>query len=103
MNLLLDSTDPTVAGVTWVLTFLLSTYIEGEKYANLRKALPVIAVLIAVFLRVVFALTMGNPLDWMLLARAFGSGAVAVLTHSQFREMVKLLVGSTVKPENPNS
>lgn len=86
-----DGTDPVVVVLTWFLTMLLGKLITRFTLDQYRAALPFAAVVLATGIRVGIDAVMGDPLTWATLARALAAGGVAVLSHSQLREVMKAL------------
>lgn len=80
----IDATDPMVVLLAWGLT-----YICGKASPKTRKVLPIVAVLVAVAVRSAMAAVEGEPLSMDVLMRALGAAGVAVLGHSQMREVAK--------------
>ena len=93
-----DSTDPTVVLLTWVLTWLVGKIVSGPKLKQIRHALPVVAVLLAIGLRAGIEASQGDELGLSTVFRGLAAGAAAVLGHSQLRELHKLLA----KPPQKN-
>lgn len=86
-----DGTDPLIALLSWGLVATIRRYAPKTWVTTLRRVAPVLAVLLAVFLRVTVDQLMGQPLTWDVALRALAAGAVAVLGHSQLRELAKAL------------
>lgn len=94
-----DVSDPLIVIITWGLTVLLSKLPEGSSFeARIRNFIPAIAVLLAVAVRSGIDAANGEPFTVGTLLRALAAGAVAVLTHSQFREVVKILAPEESPP-----
>ncbi len=97
MTVPFDLTDPIAAVNAWLLTALLR-HLAPEAWGRwLRPLTPILAVLLAVFVRTVFSAVSGEPLTVELLLRALAAGAIAVVAHSQFRELVKVGADKAVK------
>lgn len=87
----IDVTDPVTAAIAWLFTFIIGM-IPGEKLNPvIRSVLPIVAVLMGLLVRTVFDFVQGEPLTASLVFRGLAAGAVAVLGHSQFRELLKYL------------
>lgn len=89
-----DATDPAVMLLAWLLTALVKRaepWLEklGLAPAFLRASLPAIAVLMAVAIRASIVAVQGEPFSWDVLLRALAAGAMAVMVHSQVREVKK--------------
>lgn len=94
MEATLDATDPLVIFTTWALTQIVGNLFDLTERPKLRVALPAIAVLIAVLIRVTGATwTEGwaEGFAWPVLWCGLVDGAIAVLGHSQLREVLKLV------------
>jgi len=85
-----DMTDPTVAALAWALTTGAGKIFNLTNKPHLRATLPVVAVLLAVGVRSGADLVSGGTFDFATLVRGVAAGAVAVVTHSQFRELFKM-------------
>lgn len=90
-NISVDGTDPVVVVLTWLLTMILGKMIERFGLDEYRAALPAAAVVLATGIRIAIEAAMGDPLSIATVLRALAAGAVAVASHSQFREVFKLL------------
>lgn len=98
MTVPFDYTDPIAVINVWVLTWLIRRL--APKHATwTRKLTPIIAVLVAVFLRAGCAVFCGEPFSWDVVLRALAAGATAVLAHSQLRELVKASAKDALEPE----
>ena len=84
-----DATDPLVVAITWVLTQVAAKFLTAGKWERYRAALPTIALFIAVGARAALDALSGEALTGESLLRALGAAGVAVLAHSQGREVVK--------------
>jgi hypothetical protein len=89
-NFGVDASDPIVIMVSWGLTLIAGKFMKGD-FEKFRRFLPMVAVMSAVAIRSGMAAAQGHELDIHMLARAVGAGAVAVFSHSQFREFQKAL------------
>lgn len=89
MTIPFDITDPLAAINAWLLTALIRRFAPAE-WSWLRPLTPILAVLMAVFIRAAFAAVTGEEVTWDTLLRALAAGSAAVLAHSQFRELVKV-------------
>ena len=85
----LDGADPLVIVITWALTLAAGKAMVKTGKENLRKALPMVAVLIAVALRAGFDSVQGSELNAEVLLHGLSAAAIAVLGHSQVREFIK--------------
>lgn len=90
----LDQTDPVVAMIAWALTFAVSKMPKIGESKNLRSALPLVAVLIAVGARTAMDSLSGVAFSWATIGHAIAAGGLAVLAHSQFSELMKVAVRS---------
>lgn len=97
-----DSSDPTVAFLTWVLTWVAGRLVSGPKLQKLRHALPIAAVLIAIGLRAAIETSEGVELSLSTVLRGIAAGGAAVLGHSQLRELHKALAKPEVAPSLPD-
>lgn len=88
MSATVDATDPLVVGLTWALTWAAGRWAIPARY---RGALPALAVLLAVAVRAGLDAAQGMPLTPETVARAVAAGGVAVMGHSQVREIQKAL------------
>jgi len=86
-----DGTDPLVMALAWVVAYGVNRWCKkkGDK-RKLRAATPVLAVLAAVALRTIITAVQGHPLTIDVILRAVAAGGVAVLSHSQVREVQKI-------------
>lgn len=84
-----DGSDPLVALLAWGLAWLVHRYAPKAWSRWVRRLTPTVAVLLAVFLRAAWAVSQDEPFTVQVLLRAVAAGAVAVLGHSQIREVVK--------------
>ena len=84
-----DGTDPLVVALTWGLTQVAAKFLSTEDRARFRSALPSIAVIIAVGSRAAIDTASGETLTTESLLRALAAAGVAVLAHSQGREVSK--------------
>jgi len=91
-----DSSDPMVAMAAMVMVSYARRFsVKNPKIERfVRSYAPILAVLAAVIVRAVMEVTAGTPpeatQDYVeLVHRGIGSGAVAVLAHSQARELFK--------------
>jgi len=91
-----DAIDPIVVLLAWALTYAAGRYAVPK---SLRGALPLVAVLGACALRAGGDALLGTPLDLETFLHAVGAAGVAVLGHSQFRELQKAIA----KPIEPDS
>ena len=94
-----DGTDPIVVMLAWLLTMLLGKLIERVGLERYRAVLPVAAVVLAIGVRVGIDVTLEGPLTWATALRAIASGAVAVTSHAQFREVIKLVASASKEPK----
>lgn len=85
-----DQTDPIAVAVAWLLTSVVSKTMESESTKRFRTALPLIAVLSAVGFRAAYSMIDGQPISLEMMLRALAAGAVAVFSHSQLREFIKV-------------
>ena len=89
-----DESDPLVVFITWLLSLTAGKVIKSqEKLAWLRHFLPVIAFFVAVGTRAALDAVAGQELTKETLFRALAAASVAVLAHSQGRELQKLKDG----------
>lgn len=86
-----DETDPLVFLLAWGLTYAAGRLCKGRTQ-KLRRALPAIAVMLAVVLRVLWAIWSNEGLSLATFLRAMGAAGTAVLCHSQLREILKAVV-----------
>jgi len=83
----MDATDPLVAAVAWALTAAARRIPWLERH---RAVLPTVAVLAAVAVRAGVGAVQGEALTLDAVGRGVVAGALAVLAHSQARELAKL-------------
>lgn len=78
--------------LTWFLTWLVGKFFTS-KQSKMRSALPAVAFLLAFGLEIGYHAinSAGSSLSWALVGRALGEAGAAVIAHSQFREVVKML------------
>jgi len=87
----IDETDPLVSIICWVLTSVVAKATKkNESFSKIRHWLPAISLVIAIVCRSLVDAFEQEPLTTSTFVRALGSAAVAVLAHSQFREVQKL-------------
>jgi hypothetical protein len=88
-----DTTDPLAVVVAWLLTaavrFAAKKRPDSELLESIRHALPLIAVLIAIFFRAAVATYEGGEVNTSTVLRGIAAGSVAVFLHSQGRELKK--------------
>lgn len=84
-----DVTDPIVVMTTWGLTWAIGRLLRESEADAARAYLPVVAVALAVVIRSLIDNLSGREINMDTLLRALAAAGVAVLTHSQFREVVK--------------
>lgn len=96
---LLSTTDPLTVAITWALTWGAGKLFDLAEKPKLRRALPMVAVLVALLVRTVIATVEGNPVTLELLGRGLIDGAMAVLGHSQFREVLKVIAPAEAPAE----
>lgn len=82
------TTEPAVAVATWLLLSVARSLLPNAD-AMLRRVAPMIAVLLAVGLQAGLAAASGGEVTFGTVLRGIVAGALAVLGHSQFREIVK--------------
>lgn len=95
-----DGTDPLVMALAWLITFGLHAVAKkyGAKNRVVRRMqhlMPVFAVVAAAGLRAAYGVAAGEPLTASTVLRAVAAGGVAVLGHSQGREILKWAAGDT--------
>lgn len=83
-----DPSDPVVAALAWGISVLLHKYL-GRRWRRYRHVVPIMAVVVAVFLRAGWEAAMGQPIGLPTLLRSIAAGAIAVGAHSQTREAKK--------------
>jgi hypothetical protein len=81
-----DYTDPLVALMAWLLTFMAG---HVPWMNDRRHLLPTVAVLSAIGVRAGLDVTTGEPLTAATVARGFAAGATAVLADVQRRQLDK--------------
>ena len=85
-----DATDPVVVLIAWILTQIASHALKGdERVERYRSLLPALAVVIAVGARAALDAASGEALTVESVLRALAAAGVAVLAHSQGREIMK--------------
>lgn len=85
-----DVGDPIVVFVSIALGELLKRTLPAQALAFIKPVLPAIIVLLAVFARVVYdMLATGEGITVETAFRALAAGGVAIMTHTQFRSLVK--------------
>jgi hypothetical protein len=84
-----DGSDPLVVLLAWALTVAARKVAPKAWGPWMRKITPILAVLLAVFLRTAITAGQGEPLTAQVLLRALAAGATAVWGHSQVREFAK--------------
>lgn len=90
MNVQTSLDDPLLVVLTWAMTYVFSQSVKDKTaYRRLRHIIPAFALLMAIFLRVLGDQITGTPLTVEALLRAVAAAGVAVLTHSQVREIQK--------------
>lgn len=89
----IDETDPIVAAMAWAITSVVSGFLPKDKHADLRRALPTIALISAIGVRAAIDALDGEPVNGETVLRALGAAGVAVLAHSQAREVSKARQG----------
>lgn len=89
LPLTVDATDPLVALLAWLLTSLVAK-VGGKRTRQVKHLLPAVAVLSAVALRAGVSAVEDAPVSVDTALRAVAAGGVAVLTHSQAREIQKM-------------
>lgn len=89
----IDETDPLVAALAWAITSVVSSFLKGERHAKMRRALPTVALVMAVGVRAAIDAFEGEPVSSETFVRALGAAGVAVLAHSQVREVSKARQG----------
>jgi len=97
----LDGADPLVAIVAWGLTEACSRLLSAAEARRARRFLPAVAVAIAVALRAAYEAVQGEPMTVDVLLRGAGAAGIAVLTHSQLRELRKGAPGSSPSAPPP--
>lgn len=90
MTIPFDLTDPIAAVNAWLLTALLRHLAPISWARWLRPLTPLLAILLATFIRSTIAAVSGEELTWELMLRSLAAGATAVVAHSQFRELIKI-------------
>ena len=98
-GLQLDSSDPVVVAFTWALTWAAGKLFVKAGLEKARKFLPGVAILAAIACRVVFDSMAGIDFSTDALLHALAAAGVAVLGHSQFREIVKLIAKNKAEPD----
>lgn len=84
-----DAADPAVALLAWALTFAVGRWCPKGVRVQVRKVLPLVAVLLACAVSAGVAAVQGEPLTVAVLLRGLGAAGAAVLAHSQLREALK--------------
>lgn len=96
-----DLSDPIVVVITWLLTWGASKLVKGQgEMDKFRHALPALAVLIALAVRVALDTAQGQTASVETLLRALAAAGVAVLGHSQLRGAQKALRGDPDKTDS---
>jgi len=103
MDIPFNITDPVVVLLSWALTALVGRIVNLTDKPKLRSSLPLVAVLLAVGAQTAFAafndtLMVDGALQWSVLLRGLAAGAMAVLGHSQMRELLKLVTPTNEAP-----
>jgi hypothetical protein len=91
MDPMIDGTDPLVVLLTWALTLVVGKLVKKGKFSKLRHMLPAFAVLGAVAIRAIIEASQGAELTVDTALRALAAGGVAVMGHSQIREIQKAM------------
>lgn len=84
-----DATDPAVMVIAWGLTYAVGRWCPPDFETRVRPILPVVALLAACGARAAIDATQGEPLTLEALLRAVAAAGVAVMGHSQVREVHK--------------
>jgi len=93
-----------VAALTWVLTLGAGKVIDLSKYPRMRHILPLVAMVLATGLQSALAVWQGaDAFSAEVLLTGLSTGAVAIASHSQGREILKLIaeLGKPLPEENP--
>ena len=88
---MVDQVDPFILISTWVWVSVIGTLLVKRGLGQWRALLPFVAVLVAVGTRAIVDQVGGDPLTLDTIWRGLAAGAVTVLSHSQFREGIKVL------------
>jgi len=99
----IDPSDPIVALSALVLAEALKRMLKPAALKRIGPVIPVIVVVLAMALRVGYdaMLTEGGALTWATVLRGLAAAGVAILTHTQFRSVVKALMGEPKPPAEP--
>lgn len=85
----MDAQDPFVIVLTWVLVWAVRKWAK-DRLPKVRHMLPFIAVLLAIAVRAAMEASAGLELSWATVGHGLAAAGVAVLTHSQGREIKKV-------------
>lgn len=91
--------DAGVVVLTWLMTYGAGKLFAKLDMSHMRKALPAVAVVFAVGLSAGFESLSGNALNFSSVVTALGAAGVAVLGHSQVREIFKAMEKGSLQPE----
>lgn len=86
-----DPTDPMISIGVVALTEILKKLVSETVLLKITPALPVLVFLLSIFVRVLIDAVNDEPLTVATFLRGLASAGVAVLTHTQFRSVVKAL------------
>lgn len=99
----MDSSDPAVAFLALMLMELLKLLLRPAALKRIAPAIPALVVLLALGIRVTYDafLSDGGQVTAATALRALAAGAVAVMSHAQFRSVVKAMTAadSTETPD----
>lgn len=95
---LIDAGDPLVVAIAWLLTAFVGVF--AKRWPKLNKVeyfLPAVALIVSIIARVIYDYAVLEGFSWETLPRALAAAGVAVFSHSQVRELVKIRQSSEPK------
>ena len=98
----LDGADFGIVAITWALVWVIKK-VTKDKFDKIRSFLPLVAVAVAIGTTAAMEASTGTEFSMATVMTGLVAAGVAVLGHSQGRELLKMLAGGGEDEEEDSS